>query len=155
VEAQGDDGHYMTKGSFVVRYNTEDYVYSRYEGYRPRKRRVSYRFFPDEAINFDLITAEECDYYIKNRLERKHYKNILPVLYYVRRCKEKEQALDDNFALFMASKLSLEDGQLPALREAIEWWKLKNKWKRGLMADDKKAVRMIEKKIQAIVAGGK
>ena len=67
VEAQGDDGHYMTKGSFVVRYNTEDYVYTRYEGYRPRKRRVSYRFFPDEAINFDLITAAECDYYIKNR----------------------------------------------------------------------------------------
>jgi len=36
----------------------------------------------------------------------------------------------------------------------IAWWKLKNKWKRGLMTDDQKAVRMIEKKMQAIAAEG-
>jgi hypothetical protein len=154
VEARGDDGGYMSKGSFVIRYNSADTIYDEYEGFRPRKRRVSYRFFPDEAINFDRITVEECDYYIKNRLERKHYRDILPVLYYVRRCKEREQAQEDNFVSFMAGRMSLDERRLPALREAIAWWKLKNKWKRGLMTDDQKAVRMIEKKMQAIAAEG-
>jgi len=154
VEAEGDGWGYMAKGSFIIRYNSADTIHDEYEGFRPRKRRVSYRFFPDEVINFDRITVEECDYYIKNRLERKHYRDILPVLYYVRRCKERERALENNFVSFMAGRMSLDERLLPALREVIAWWKLKNKWKRGLMTDDQKAVRMIEKKMQAIAAEG-
>jgi hypothetical protein len=32
--------------------------------------------------------------------------------------------------------------------EAIKWWKLKNKWKRGINLDDTKAYRMILRKLK-------
>jgi hypothetical protein len=35
-----------------------------------------------------------------------------------------------------------------AVCEAISWWKLKNKWKRGIMSDDSKALRMIIKRLE-------
>jgi len=32
--------------------------------------------------------------------------------------------------------------------EAVNWWKIKNKWKRPIREDDNKALRMIEKRVK-------
>jgi hypothetical protein len=99
-------------------------------------------------INFDEITLEDCDYYLHNRIERKNYLDILPTLFYVRKGKLKEKALEDEFIRFLAGEMNWDESHNDEIQKAIDWWKLKNKWKRGLMSDDAKAVRMIKKRLK-------
>jgi hypothetical protein len=57
-----------------------------------------------------------------------------------------ERKLEEEFVKLVAGRLGVGDERSPLIREQIRHWKLKNKWKRGLMADDAKALRMIERK---------
>ena len=41
------------------------------------------------------------------------------------------------------SKKAPQEELLEAAKESMRWWKIKNKWKRGLKKDDAKAFRMI------------
>lgn len=119
--------------------------------WQKRKRRVPFLLYRDETINFDAITVEDCDYYAQNRLERRHYLHLLPILKFVRTSKLEEQKLESGFTRFIADRLGWDHKDYPKIQAAIDWWKLKNKWKRGLMKDDAKAVRMIMRRLQHVL----
>jgi hypothetical protein len=130
--------------NFKIKYAPGDEVYNPHNyTYTARQKRVSFKLYRNEVINFDAITLEECDYYIKNRLERPNYLSILSTLYYVRELKLEEEKLEAEFVEFMRGKLNWEPRNNWKIQRAVQWWKLKNKWKRDLMTDDAKAVRMI------------
>ncbi|MDO9530290.1 MAG: hypothetical protein Q7J27_14190 [Syntrophales bacterium] len=138
---------------FLIRYNPEDEIWGRdYRGYyesRIRKNRIPFRFYKDEVINFDAITFEECDYYIKNRNERKDYLNILPVLTWIRNLKKEEESLENEFIKLIHGISEMAETNVSEIKDAIKWWKLKNKWKRDLMKDDAKALRMITRALKS------
>ena len=138
-------------GDFVLRYLPNDRIYEpgNWEG-RLRKRRIPYRFYSDEFINFDKITIEDCDYYEKNRLEREYYLDILPILHWIKKIKIEEQKLELEFIKLIAGKLNWDEDKYKIIQDEIVHWKLKNKWKRGLMTNDALAVRMILKKLNKI-----
>jgi len=138
---------------FLMRYNPEDEIWVRDDwGYRVpriRKNRIPFRFYKDEVINFDAITFEQCDYYIKNRNERKDYLNVLPVLTWIRSLKKEEEALENEFIKLIHGIPDMAETNISEIKDAIQWWKLKNKWKRGLMKDDAKALRMITRALKS------
>jgi hypothetical protein len=140
---------------FIIKYKPTDTIYPRdyWEDPYKRKRRVSYRMYTDEMLNFDAITLEEIEYYRHNRIERGDYLEMLPALHYARNMKLKEQELEDDFIRLVASQMGWGalgfEKYKGVIQDAIDWWKLKNMWKRGLMTDDAKALRMIIKKLKA------
>jgi len=139
---------------FLIRYNPKDEVMGcdsyGYPEWHERKNRVSFKLYSDEVLNFDEITFADCDYFVKNRLERLGYLEMLPMLHWIRKLKEKEEKLENEFVRLILGNLSWEDTEdnKGKIKEAIKWWKLKNKWKRDLMVDDAKAVRMIERRLK-------
>ena len=132
---------------FLIRYNPKDEIWVRddwgYQEPRIRKNRIPFRFYRNEVINFDAITFEECDYYIKNRNERKNYLSVLPVLTWIRNLKQEEEALENEFIKLIQGIPEVAETSVSEIKDAVKWWKLKNKWKRNLMKDDAKALRMI------------
>jgi len=133
--------------SFLIRYDSGDDVYrpGAYgeDRYSKRKKRVPFRLYKDEVLNVDDITLEDIDYYMRNRLYRTDYLDIMPALHIARAFKAKEAALEEEFVKLLASKLGWDETQYQAVRDAIKWWKLKNKWKRAVTKDEAKAMRMI------------
>ncbi len=141
--------------SFIIRYNPKDEIWYPYDykGVHERKRRIPVFLYSDEVLNFDSITLEDVEYYMTNRIYRNEYLSLMRVLHFVRKQKRKERELEDNFIRFMLGKLNLADNKenFDKFRELARWWKLKNKWKRELTADDAKAVRMIERRYKRLV----
>jgi hypothetical protein len=145
IEEEGDKTYHGWK--FLIRYSSEDDIwtkdfYGRYSSHT-RTKRVPFRLYTSEVMNFDEITVENCDYYRKNRNDRKHYIDMLPVLHWIIEIKKEEKALEEEFVKFLAGQLCWDENRYQEIREAIKWWKLKNKWKRAVTKDEAKAVRMI------------
>lgn len=134
---------------FKLYFEHNNETYRRFEGYVTTTRNYPYRFYQDEVINYDRITLEDIEYYFNNRLERKNYLSILPILMRVRRLKLKEREEDVNFIKLISSDESLKDKNISEVdyMDAINWWRLKNKWKRSLFDDSNKAIRMIKKRL--------
>ena len=154
VAEEGPEKSYHS-WKFKIYYHPGDRIWDYWKGARDRKRRVPFLLYSDELINFDEITAEDCDYYEKNRIEREHYLSVLPILHWIKTLKEKEQKLEAEFTRYIADHMGWAEKKYSIIQDAIKHWKLKNKWKRGLMKDDAKAVRMILKKLKrASVSGG-
>ena len=133
--------------SIMIRYQPGDCVgYDPYT-YEPisRKRRVPWFFYRDEVINFDEISLEEADYYMKSRIDRENYLSMLPTLHWIRDIKLKEKELEEEFAKMIAGKLNLDlnEENKKRIEDTIQWWKLKNKWKRAVTLKESTATRMI------------
>jgi len=111
-----------------------------------KHRRIPFRMDESEVINYDAITLEECEYYEKNRLERKNYIRILPVIHWIKKLKEEERRVEDEFIKFINGKIGNKFSE-KKIRNAVQWWKLKNKWKRDVLDDGSKAVRMVIRKL--------
>lgn len=114
-----------------------------------RKHNISYLINPKRDkfyLNFDAVTTKDIDYYLDSRLDRREYLKMMPMLWEVRKQKQKEEEEEHDFLLMVIAPFSGKATQevlLDAAREDMLWWKLKNKWKRGLKKDDAKAFRMI------------
>jgi len=155
-EVFGKENRWSTEGDFVIRYREKgENWYRQSDGWRgtkwvlrERKNRVPFKLYRDEALNLDEITLEDIEYYMHCRLYRKDYLDMLPALHLVLRIKREERALEAEFVRLLASKLGWEEGRHGEIFEAIDWWKLKNKWKRAVTADEPKAMRMILKRLQ-------
>lgn len=136
--------------TWVIRYSPKDEKWDRYSGDMvERKRRVPCQLYSDEVLNFDAITLADVDWYQKNRHERRNYLDMLPVLHWIKKIKQEEWRVETGFVKLVLAKLGWEEVREPEVRSAIHWWKLKNKWKRNLLTDDAKAVRMIVKKLKS------
>jgi hypothetical protein len=145
---------YGDKGEFFTHYAPQDEIWgwqdagylSRRWGSSVRKRRVPFRFYRNEAINIDTITAEDCEYYERSRLDREDYLDLLRTIHFIKLIKQEERKLEEEFVRLVAGELGIEERDYQFIRDRVAWWKLKNKWKRGLMKDDAKALRMIVRK---------
>jgi hypothetical protein len=130
--------------SFI--YNPEDEVWNHGDyGFHTRKRGISFRIHRDEdwILNYDQMSVEEIDFYINNRIDRHNYVDMLPLLWTIRKNLLAEQKYENELVELLSKTYSRIK-----IKEAIDWWKFKNKWKRPIDKDDKKAYRMIRKKLE-------
>lgn len=110
------------------------------------KNRIPLYLAKFEVLNIDEITLEEIEYYKHSRLYRREYLEVQKVLSRIKEVKLAEIEEEKNFVTLLHNKFT----HLPisVIEETISWWKLKNKWKRGVSSDDKKAYRMIVKELE-------
>lgn len=87
------------------------------------------------------MKIEDIEYYIKDRLNRKHYASMMPVLKGIRKMILEERVQEEGFIELIGSQV---DNSTDEILEAIEWWKRKVIEKRPLVREDAKAVRMIK-----------
>lgn len=119
-----------------------------------RKNRIRFIFSRDDrfVLNYDLISIEDIDFYLSCRLDRHNYLHMLPLLMQAKKLRIEEIEWEAAFVKMAASEAckeaggKYEDAEKKAW-EAVEWWKMKNKWKRPIRQDDEKALRMIKRKI--------
>jgi hypothetical protein len=145
------DEYFPHGTSILIRYKPGDAIWDpvTFEE-KERKRRVPWYLYNDEVINFDKVTLEDADYYMKSRIDRKNYLRMLPTLYWIKQIKLEEKQLEDEFAKMIAGQLKweLNDSNKDKIEKAILWWKLKNKWKRAITIKETTATRMIIRKLK-------
>lgn len=120
--------------------------------YKDRERRVSIYIHRNEwfILAYDLLDLDTVEYYINNRIERKNYLEILPVLYEIRDQRLKEREAEEPFVKLVASDLNCDE-QL--VWDAVKWWKFKVIDHRPVAQDDAKAWRMIRGRIKRVMRG--
>lgn len=139
----------------VIKYNPEDTVYGSWGSYdsgHKRKNNVSFIIEErDYVYQFDEISAEECYHFLHNRPDRRNYLRMMPVLHQIIKIKKQEEEVELEFAKMIVSSCGLEvnEKSIEVVMGLIQWWKLKNKWKRPLSKDDEKAYRMIVSKLKS------
>lgn len=135
--------------SVKIKYQPGGTVYHdwSYESHE-RKNRASFELYFNEILNIDAITLEDIEYYLHNRLERPHYLSVMPALYYAKHVKIEEEKIEKEFRLLILGQMGWNTDKEQLVKDAVLWWKLKNKWRRPLSADESKAVRMIVRKLK-------
>jgi hypothetical protein len=97
------------------------------------------------VVDIDSISHRNIDWInnmLYDRKVRKNYVKVMGALQMVKKFKNEELKKEEPFVKMMISfskKTELE------VLDAVHWWKTKNKYKRPLKEDDKKAFRMINK----------
>lgn len=118
-----------------------------------KDRSEAWLYNPACVLNYDVLTIDIVDEFLKDRTQRETYLEWLPVLAKAREQLANEKTLEDAFVLSMGNAIQREDPSIPSecierlVREAISWWKKKVIFTRPLSADDAKAWRMIKKEI--------
>jgi len=125
------------------------YEASKYWG-DPMRRRASCRLDPYDRffVNFDLATEADCTYYLTDRLHRREYMHMLPLLKRVKALKSREVEAEAPFRMLLAAEISRRHGvdldeAAAGVDELVRWWKFKVREHRALTSDDGKALRMI------------
>jgi hypothetical protein len=118
---------------------------SRWED-RKRTKKVRFMLRRDDEwlLNYDNLSLEDLEYYLTSRVDREHYLDMFPVLKGLKKMRLEELEWEKGFVTQISGKLKCNE---QIVWDAIDWWKNKVKWKRPIMSDDAKALRMIEKKI--------
>lgn len=135
--------------SLYILYNPGDTIYSSgwtWEEPHERKNRLSWALSPRDEfwLNYDGLDTDDIEFYLRNRVDREGYLDMIPLLQEIYKQRAKERPLESAFVTLMAERIGVPE---QTVWDAVEWWKTKNKWKRPLMEDDAKAWRMIEKRI--------
>lgn len=118
--------------------------------YRSRKKRVSWKFEMDYVINYDDVSIEELEQYMRDRTQRTDFRDMLPLLKKVLMEKRKERHDEEGFRRLLKEDFKKTSGTIPddsAIDEAITWWKSKVIYTRPLRSDDAKAFRMIRQRL--------
>ncbi|KQP63057.1 hypothetical protein ASF47_18775 [Nocardioides sp. Leaf285] len=127
--------------------------------YRTPKTRATCLVAPGDRfiLPFDLVTVEECRYYLDARSQRAAYEEMFPLLRATIAAKEAEVAQEAPFRRLLATALSQADPTIdatdPDLAQAhrvldplVDWWKFTNKHHRALTGQpehEAKAIRDI------------
>jgi hypothetical protein len=136
--------HKNSNGDFVIHYMPEKEYYFEKE----RKNKISFKIYNDDRfiINYDALDVETVEYYLKNRINRIDYLDIMPMLDTLRIKLNEEKALEEAFIMMIKSQVSnVSDG---IISETIKWWKMKNKVKRPLTSNDQLAYKQILSKVK-------
>lgn len=153
-----EEGEY--KDALVCHFNPKDDIYSnKYwgEGDHERKKSIPFYIYEHDNffLNYDLISLEDVEYYINSRLDRENYLHMIPALWGIRKRRLKEIEWEKGFVDNLKLRLDFEDkkklGEI--ILKAIDWWKYKVKWKRPIMQEDAKALRMITARIKKQLEG--
>lgn len=128
-----------------------DYYYDEVK----REKRYSFAIEVDEEwlLNYDAISYKDMElleFYMYTRIGREAYLEYIPLLMEVYKSKKAELEKEQEFVKLLLGTLNYEETQnnKDLVMEKIEWWKIKNKWKRSLNTDDAKAFRMILKELK-------
>jgi hypothetical protein len=145
VVVEGINGE-TGEGNFRFMYNPGDEIYRDYwEPSGPRKRRIGFRFWHDEVLNYDQLSLEDLEYYINSRTDRHNYLEMMPLLWTLRDQRRAELEHEKHFVKLVHDRTGVEE---EVIWRCVTWWKMKNKWKRPISEDDAKALRMIERKLK-------
>jgi hypothetical protein len=136
-----------TDRMYIIKYLPHDEIWDPYNSWKHdgeslhfRQRRVSIEIYGDEFINYDEITVEDIDYFLNSRLERSHYKQLIPLLIGLREHRMEELRQESDFVKLLANKQEIPEEKL---WELVAWWKNKVINHRPLSKDDALAWRMI------------
>ena len=113
-----------------------------------RKRGIGFRYYSNEVLNYDAIDLGDVEFYLDSRIDRRNYLDMMPVLRNIKKMRLEEIEYEKQLVKLIAGEGFSENN----IWTAIEWWKLKNKWKRPIDKDDAKALRMIRKKLAKGIA---
>lgn len=140
--------HYGKRVALVFKWKPDETVYNPKTGKSTeRKRSNTYYVYhhDDIIINYETVKIEDIDYYLNDRINRRYYLSMFPVLKGIKKQLLEEKKMEDEFAKLIESITGKSDEEI---REAIEWWKRKVIMKRPLIKEDAKAVRMITKRLK-------
>lgn len=98
-----------------------------------------------------MLELEPVEFYLSDRINRKHYMDMIPVLLGIKEMRLKEIEDEKAFVKLLAGELG--DGSERGIWNAAEWWKNKVIMKRPLTEDDKKAWRMIRSRVSKTQIG--
>ncbi len=140
----------------VCHYNPGDEVWHgsswRRGGYRggeyvERKKAIPFNLYAyDEfVLNYDMIDLDSVERFLTDRHDRKNYLSMMPILYGLKKNRLKEYEKEKSLVKLISQRLKVKEGKVWI---AVRWWKTKNIWKRPIMEDDAKALRMIERKLK-------
>jgi len=145
------DKAYVGKPTLYIKYMYK----KRWASDESRGKGFSFSIFKDDdfIINYDAIghkDLETLEFYMYTRIGREKYLSYIPILMEVYNQRKAELALEKEFIkLVMATnKIEFNESNEMFVLQLIDWWKLKNKWKRSLNVDNTKALRMISKEIK-------
>jgi hypothetical protein len=141
----------------AIYYNPKDEVrnsWSYYNEGHSRKLNLSfkiYKNYDENILNYDLIDLNHVEYYLNERRHRIEYLKMIPILYNIKKLREEEKKKEVEFVRGLVedmkrNKRKLKDPE-KEIWDAIEWFKLKNKWKRSLTEYDELAWRMVKKRL--------
>lgn len=139
----------------VIYYNPKGTVYTWDGDWHERKNKVAFRVFRDDdfVLNYDQISLEDINFYLKSRVDRPNYLEMMPILIQLKDSRLKELESEKSFVRFIINRnyknlAPLTDNEVEGrVWECIRWWKYKNQWKRPIKKDDTLALRMIEKRL--------
>lgn len=154
AEGIKDKGYFCSSERIKCLWNPEDDVYSKdsWESHA-RKRRAPFYLDRDDwcVLNYDLVTLEDVEYYIHSRAERENYLDLLPALFRIKHERLKELKWEKGFIKSLKMIHKISDDQESLIWKIIDWYKTKVLWKRPVMEDDAKALRMIESKLRSCI----
>lgn len=143
------------QGTLYIKYTPK----KRFSNYNDEARTKGFSFKIEKHeewfINYDAIGHEELktlEFYMYTRIGREDYLFYIPMLMQIYKSRKEELALEKEFIKLVISVNKLEDTTETnnEILRLIDWWKLKNKWKRALDVDNTKALRMISKELKKI-----
>lgn len=108
----------------------------------------------DWMINYDQISLEDVEFYLRCRFDRPNYLRTMPLLHAVKKLRLEEIKWEKDFVTLTAGRLLKANPTVDyreivkKVWESVDWFKYKVKWKRPIRQDDAKALRMIESKIE-------
>jgi len=135
-------------------FNPCDTIYERYDTHE-RKKSIGFYVYKhsDKVLNYDLISLEDVEYYINSRIERKNYLYMIPVLWDIKRRRIEELKWENGFVESLKLSISFDDKEklVKIIWKCIDWWKKKVIWKRPIMKEDAKALRMITSRVKKTI----
>lgn len=137
-----------SENKFVISYNPKDEVMADwYTEWHTRKNNLSFYLYCRDpfVMNYDLLDLESIEFYLNSRIERQKYLDLIPVLWELRKQRLAELEWEKHFVNLLSHEQDKSEAEVWA---AIEWWKNRVIWKRPIMQDDKKAHRMIKRKLK-------
>ena len=131
----------------------------RYEGWGyqmvERKNRTMFWLHRGDSfvLNYDLMTLEDVEFYIDCRLDREHYLSMIPLLWWLKKKRLEELKWERGFVENLKLRMNYPDKEKleKIIWECINWWKMKVIWKRPIMEDDAKALRMITSRVHLMI----
>lgn len=97
----------------------------------------------DPILPYDNLTVTLLETFARRRMERRNYRNILPLVYRSLMELREELAHEQVFVTELAGRIGVDRA---IVEDAVVWWKTKVIKKRPISKDDAKAWRMIEKR---------
>ena len=134
-------------GELCIYYNPKDKIWHggwslrSYE--HERKCNLSYQVYPTDVsvINYDALTPEIVEFYLNNRINRKDYLEIMPLLSEAKKALDEEVKMEQAFVMMVKAATGCNDEE--QIKALIKRWKLKNKVKRAVTSNDRLAFKQI------------